>query len=218
MEIIDGQQSRLAEPVGVDFVVLTPILRFRLEANTDQYQDTAFVGSIAGTVLTVTLMTFGTIQTIANPPLYGVNVAANTQITGQLSGATGGIGTYTISPAQTFASGILAAGIVGIKQPTRITIQCDVHGPNSPDNVQIISTLLPSLYATDLFKAQGLDVSALYASEPRESPFMNAEQQVEWMWSVDAVLQANHVVAVPQQYADQAKVTIPPPQELTKPF
>lgn len=216
IEVIRGQDNLVAEPVGADFVVMTAILRSRIETNVDLYQDVFFTGSVSGPVLTVSSVSFGTI--LLNSTLFGAAVAANTLITAQTGGTTGGAGTYTVSQPQTIASGPLAAGVVTLMQPTQITVQCDVHGPNSPDNVEIISTLLRSLYAADLFKAQGFDVTPLYAGDPRQSPFINAESQVETQWSVDVVLQANQTITAPQQYAASAQVTIKPPVEVTPPF
>ncbi len=45
-------------------------------------------------------------------------------------------------------------------------------------------------------------VVPLYADDARQLPFTNDQQQVETRWVVDALLQANVVVSVPQQFAD----------------
>lgn len=52
-------------------------------------------GSIADTVLTVTAVGSGTL--VVGGTLSGTGVQTGTQITGQLSGTTGGIGTYSVS-------------------------------------------------------------------------------------------------------------------------
>lgn len=60
-------------------------------------------GSIAGDVLTVTAVGSGVL--VPGGTLSGTNVATGTQIVGQISGATGGIGTYRVSiPEQTVDS------------------------------------------------------------------------------------------------------------------
>ena len=86
-------------------------------------------------------------------------------------------------------------------QSTKVTVQLDVHGPNSPDNAQIISTLFRDEYAVDNVATSGYDVAPLYCGDPRQVPFLNAEQQIEVRWSMDAVMQANPVVTVSQQFA-----------------
>ena len=70
-----------------------------------------FVGSVSGTTLTVTQVKNGTIG--ANQSLLGVGVTAETVITGQLSGTTGGVGTYSINLSQTETSEVLNSVAVG---------------------------------------------------------------------------------------------------------
>ena len=62
----------------------------------------SFTGSIGGSVLTVTAVTVGPI--VVGGVLGGASVTANTTITGQLTGASGGIGQYAVSINQTVAS------------------------------------------------------------------------------------------------------------------
>jgi len=205
IEVVRGQDNRVPEPEGSDFVVMTPILRERLETNVDTYSDTAFIGSISGATLTVTSVSLGAIA--AGAQLLGNNLAGNTVVTALGTGA-GGIGTYTVSPSQAVASQVIAAGTQMLLQPTKVTIQLDVHGPNSGDNTQIISTTWRDEYAVDQFATSGVDVTPLYASEPRQVPFMNAEQQFENRWTIDVVMQANQVVTVPQQFASALNVEL----------
>lgn len=63
----------------------------------------SFTGSIAGNILTVTAVSSGLV--IAGETISGTGIATGTQIVGQVSGTTNGIGTYTVSiPEQTVAS------------------------------------------------------------------------------------------------------------------
>jgi hypothetical protein len=84
----------------------------------------------------------------------------------------------------------------------QLTVQLDIHGPSSADNAQMISTLLRDEYACIQFAATGFDVQPLYAEDPRETPFENAEQQTEWRWTVDVVLQTNPITTTQQDFAD----------------
>ncbi len=97
-----------------------------------------------------------------------------------------------------------------LMQPTKITVQCDVHGPCSADNAQIISTMFRDAYATDFFTSVfgSVDLQPLYSDDPRQTPFMNAEQQYEERWIVQMVMQANPVVVIPQQSALTVNVEI----------
>jgi hypothetical protein len=93
-------------------------------------------------------------------------------------------------------------------QSTQVTVQLDIFGPASADNAQIISTMFRDTQTSDVFAETGLAVQALYAGEPHETPFINGEQQFEYRWVVDVVLQANPIVTTPQQFADELIVGI----------
>lgn len=101
-------------------------------------------------------------------------------------------------------------GVGAIRQATQFDVQLDVHGPASGDSVQIISTLWRDEYTTDFFDAGTIDVQALYASAPRQVPFINAEDQYENRWTIDLSMQINQVVTVPQDFADTVVVEVNP--------
>jgi hypothetical protein len=69
---------------------------------------TAFVGSIAGTTLTVTSVTTGTVH--VGHILSGTGVSVGTKITGYLTGS-GGVGTYTVSISQTTATTTITGAV-----------------------------------------------------------------------------------------------------------
>jgi hypothetical protein len=199
VDVVAAQDNRVPEPASPDFIVMTPIRRPRLSTNIDTYADVAFTASIAGSVMTVSTIQIGAIA--AGTTLFGTGVVPGTQITA-LSGGTGGPGTYAVSPPQSVPAQPMAAGGATFLQPTEFVVQLDVHGPNSGDNAQIISTLFRDAFGVDAFAALNAAVSPLYADDPNQTPFINAEQQFETRWTVDAHLQVNEVVAgVPQQFA-----------------
>lgn len=70
-------------------------------------QSATVTGSIAGTVLTVSAVTTGTL--VVGAILSGTGITAGTQIVKQLTGTTGGAGTYTVSASQTVASTTVTA-------------------------------------------------------------------------------------------------------------
>jgi hypothetical protein len=59
-------------------------------------------GSIASTTLTISVLTAGTI--LLGQTISGTGVTADTYIVSQLTGTTGGVGTYQVSASQTVAS------------------------------------------------------------------------------------------------------------------
>jgi hypothetical protein len=93
-----------------------------------------------------------------------------------------------------------------VLQPTKLCFQLDVHGPASSDNSQIISTLFRDDFAVQAFAQSGFDISPLYADDPIQMPFINAENAYEVRYVVQAFLQANQIVVVNQDFADQVDV------------
>ena len=205
VEVVQGQDNLVAEPTGADFVVMTPLMNKRLSTNVDTYQDVSFTGSITGTVMAVAAMAFGVLA--VGQTIFGVGVTANTTITA-LGTGTGGVGTYTIAPSQTVASKKLSSGGEYFLQPTKITIQIDVHGPNSSENAQTISTLFRDDYAVQFFKTSGFDVVPMFADDPKQLPFSNENAQVENRWVIDAVMQSNQIIRAPKQFADELDIAI----------
>ena len=108
------------------------------------------------------------------------------------------LGTNTVSYALDSTRSDLA--------PTQVTVQLDVHGPNSADNAQIITTMFRSEWAVDQFVTSGFDISPLYTSDPRQLVFENAEQQIEVRYSIDVVMQANVITTVSQQFANALNI------------
>jgi hypothetical protein len=206
IEVVRGQDNRVAEPVGSDFVVMTPLLRERLSTNVNSYVDAVFTGSISGTTLTITAVQQGVLA-LGNQ-IFGVGIVAGTMIISQTSGTPGGIGVYVVSNAQTIGSETIAAGIMQSLMPIKFTAQIDVHGPASADNAQIISTLYRDDYAVQQFASSGFDVVPLYMGEPRQIPYLNGEQQIEERWSIDTVMQCNPIVTTPQDFAAALSVVL----------
>lgn len=201
--VIVGQVNRVASPEG-DYVVMWPLRRPRLSTNVDSSTDAKFTGSIAGAVMTISAVLAGAMNVGA--VVYGVGVAANTAVVNQINGTPGGDGQYTIAPSQTVTSTTLSAGATVIEQSTEVVYQIDVHGPESADNVQTISTAFRDQYGVSLFAGTG--VTPLYCDDPRQMPFQTAAVQFEDRWSIDVHMQADPTLSVPTQFADAANVTV----------
>lgn len=216
-DVIKAQTNRVPEPINPDFILMTPLRQERLETNETTFQDNIFTGSIAVTTLTVT-----SIQRAVGPLAPGLvlrdtttNLATNTVIVAQLTGPTGGVGTYTIVPAQTVNSETMYAGLRADVVATKLTVQLDVHGPNSDNNTRIIDTLFRSEFGTDSFVDSGFEVVPLYCDEAKQMSFVNDQQQYEDRWSMDACLQISPIIGTNQQFADQLEVTLVEVDQLT---
>lgn len=183
-----------------------PIRRERLRTNIDAYVDAKFVGSIVGMWLTITNVIRG--ELAVGSALFGTGVMLGTAVTALGSGS-GGLGTYLVSPSQNCAQGVISAGTIRATQATRVVMQLDIHGPNSADNVEVISTMFRDGYAVREFLPAGLAVSPLYADDPKQMPFLNDQQQYENRWVLEAHIQADQTVfGLPQEFMDDVTVNL----------
>ncbi len=205
IEIFEGNEPNVPEPSATDFVIFECVHRQRLSTNVDKYADAWFEGSISGDQMTITKVIAGTVKPGA--VVFGINVLANTTV---VSGSSGGTGVYTISPSQNGTVGVLATGVVNLLQPTQLTFQIDVHSnvmKRASDIAQRISTAVRDIYATTWFDRSGVDMAPLYAEDPRHVPFINAEQQYEARWIVEACFHVNQaLIDVPQQFFDKIQL------------
>ncbi len=214
--VIKGQVNRVAESKNPDFVVFWPIRQTRLATNVTEYYDNVVTGSIAGTVLTVTAIEQQESELSAGMLLTdgtAGEITANTILGSQLTGSAGGTGTYSVLPSQNLGAETLYAGVAAALAPTEWVVQCDVHGPNSGNNVRVIETLFRSEYGVDAFTAADgsqASVIPLWCDEAKQMPFINAESQYEYRWTLDLRMQINVIVGTSQQFADElTPVTIP---------
>ena len=92
-------------------------------------------------------------------------------------------------------------GANDIMSPRKVSVQLDVHGPNSADNAEIIATLFRDEYGVSAFALSGYDVTPLYCDTPHQIPFLNENQQIEERWVVDAHVQTNPIITLSQDFA-----------------
>jgi len=201
IEVIQGLDNMVPEPLSVDFAAMTPIGQKRLSFNVTDYADCSFLGSIIDGVLTIEELNFGTV--VVGSQLFGPTVAANTLITEELTSDT-----FSLSVDQTVTAESMATGNRQDLVPQIVTIQVDIHGPSSSEKSIIAEGLFRSGWGFDNIKASGYDISPLYCSEPRQIVFNNAEQQNEKRWSIDFSFQVNPIITIPQQFADSLEVEI----------
>lgn len=200
-----GEINRVPEPHADDFVVYWMLMQERLATNLDECTDAVFTGSIAGTTMTITAVHPDFIGQIkVGSVIFGEGVADDTVVTAFGTG-TGGLGTYTVSRSQNIGSRTLAAGIESLQQDQDVQIQVDVHGNNSISNASLISTVFRDARGIEMFA--GTEMTPLFADDPRQVPFQNAEQQWEIRLVVTLHLQVNFKLELPQQFADELHVT-----------
>src|SRR5271166_4934521 len=198
-----GSNVRMPEPAFGDFIVMSSLRRIRLETNETTFSDNICIGSISGTTLAVTVVSRGVLapgQLLTDYNYPSGNITANTTIVSQLTGTTtGGVGTYQVSISQTLASETLYAGTRADLVGTEWTVQLDVHGPNSLNNVNVIDTLFRSEVGANFFSGTGFGIAPLYVDTAGQMPFENAEKEVEYRWVMEAHLEILPIVTSPQQ-------------------
>lgn len=205
VDVIIAQANRVPEPDSPDFVLMTPLRYTRLGTNVSDDQDVVFSASIAGSVLIVGTVEFGTIEVGAQ--LFGEGVAEETYIVG-LGTGTGGAGTYIISAAQVVGEARMSAGRRRVEEGVEVVVQIDFHSDSmtvASGMARTVSQLMRDSFAVDKFASQdpNYGVFPLHADNPRQAPFINEGQQYEWRWILEASLQVDQVVIVPQEYADR---------------
>lgn len=92
------------------------------------------------------------------------------------------------------------------ERSTQVSVQVDCYGASAMDNANLLSVMMRSDYACSQFSASGVDMQPLYAGDAHQMPFVTGESQYMERWTFDAVLQANPVISVPQDFADSLEV------------
>jgi hypothetical protein len=216
MPVVLGQVNRVPEPLEGNYAVFWPMTRDRISWNIDTYADMAFTASISGATMTVTAVPAAGPKILGGGIyVFGVDVLAKTRVVAQTGGDPGGVGTYTVDKTQSVVQQGMAAGKVSLTQPTRLTVQVDVHGDAASDNAQIISTAFQDQVAQDYFDPATTNVAPLYCDSPRQMPFINGENQYEDRYIVDLHLSVDQTVVFSQQFADTLNAT-PVPADATR--
>ena len=201
-----GSNVRLPEPINGDFVVMSSIHQERLEWNETTFSDNICVGSITETILTVSALTRGILadgQLLMDIGYPNGHILPNTVILEQLSGTSGGVGTYKVSVSQSLSSENLYCGTRTDTVGNKWRAQIDIHGPNSANNSNVLDTLFRSDLGVDFFAATGFEIAPLNIESRGLQPFENAEGEIEWRWVLEAELEIVVTVTTPQQFADQ---------------
>lgn len=86
-----------------------------------------------------------------------------------------------------------------------LIVQVDIHGSNSADNAQVVTTLWRDPYACEFMDPVA---APLFAEEPVQLPFWNDQEQTENRWVLKLHLQANVTVSTAQEFADTLTVDL----------
>lgn len=166
----------------------------------------SFTGSIATTTLTVSAVSAGAIY--PSMQITGAGVTAGTRIVAQLTGTTGGAGTYTVSVSQTVTSTAMTGDL-----PSQIQVAQDgIY--NFQFSAQFVNTTNDVQDASIWFRKNGTDIAnsnSVFGLKPRKSTGspsqtiaamnffveMQKDDYVEMMWRVsDSGVSVEHFDAV----------------------
>jgi len=153
--------------------------------------DGSFTASIAGPTMTITAVASGTVA--VGSVLSGGNVIQATTVTG-LDTGTGGVGTYTVTPPQTVASGPITSTGTGQRTPLYTTttgLQMQVQAVASDDLEHIdglnISEINRVVYINGLI--QGLDRPGVNGGDLLLIPTGLTPGQANDTWLVKGVVE-----------------------------
>lgn len=96
-------------------------------------------------------------------------------------------------------------GTKSVETAFRYMFQLDIYGPDAQSWAAQASALWRDEYATSQMPA---NIQPLYADDPSQMALVNAEDQYEQRWRVQAALQYNPVTTVAQDFAASLSATI----------
>lgn len=94
---------------------------------------------------------------------------------------------------------------VEIKQPYRVTIQCDVYGAGACNTASALLAAMNSIVCNDHMPPE-MDI--LYCGELKQATMVDASDQFLERWNFVIVAQYNPAVTLPQEHADVAVTTL----------
>lgn len=97
------------------------------------------------------------------------------------------------------------AGQKDILTPTQYTMQVEFYGADAASWANIVQALFRDEWTTLVMPP---NIQPLYADDPIQIPLVDGEAQYTQRWQLNAVMQFNPVVGVPQQFADQLSIGV----------
>lgn len=97
-------------------------------------------------------------------------------------------------------------------QGDSLKVQMDFYGAAAGEWAKAVVMMFRTPYAVEHFPA---GIKPLYCGDAIQAPLVTGEQQYEQRWTVDATLQFNASVTVPQDFFDTASIPPNPPADFT---
>lgn len=121
-------------------------------------------------------------------------------------GAFAMLGSARITPWRTNVdSNDTATQTKSISVGASYTFQCDVYGANAADNAAILAFAFRDDYPQQFMP---VGAAAMYASDPLQMQFVDAEDNYEDRWVIDLTVGYNPVIAIQSQSALSVDVVL----------
>lgn len=89
-----------------------------------------------------------------------------------------------------------------IVDKAQITMQINLFGAATSNEMQTITTLWRDMQAVDFFASLNAPITPLFTSDVRQSGFITSERQYNDQWSVDLEMEVNFTLPIPQDFAE----------------
>lgn len=102
-----------------------------------------------------------------------------------------------------------APAAIDVAHGVEVKFQLDIHGPGGADAGSLIATIMRDQWGVEQLKNSG--ITPLYANDGRQLPFLNAENQYEDRWVMEASFQIAPSVSTPAEFAATLDPIVHPP-------
>lgn len=95
-----------------------------------------------------------------------------------------------------------------LTEQVQVTMQVNLFGPASSNQMQMVTALWRDMQAVDFFRASGVPIAPLTTSTTRQLGFETGERQYDDLWTVDLTMQVTLTTRLPQQFATSIPITL----------
>lgn len=95
-----------------------------------------------------------------------------------------------------------------LAEQVQVTMQINLFGPASSNQMQMVTALWRDMQAVDFFRASGVPIAPLTTSTTRQLGFETGERQYDDLWTVDLTMQVTLTTRLPQQFATSIPITL----------
>lgn len=95
-----------------------------------------------------------------------------------------------------------------VTEQVQVTMQINLFGPASSNQMQVVTALWRDMQAVDFFRSLGVPIAPLTTSTTRQLGFETGERQYDDLWTVDLTMQVTLTLRHPQQFATSIPIQL----------